>query len=175
MSSNKYRFKCAQRLACEAHTDQKYGDLPYEHHLQNVVDVLIRFGFDLHNEDEADILIAAWLHDSLEDTNLSLNKIEAYCGAEVADIVYRVTDEPGKNRKERKEKTYPKIRESEKAIQLKLADRIANVKNCIDNNSSLLKMYQKEHQSFVDNLKPYSKQTNTLQMWNYLENLIKGV
>lgn len=159
----------ARELAVKSHGEQKYGNEPYEFHLQSVVDTLKRFGFDSNNNMDAPLFIAGWLHDSLEDTTLSKYEIEKEFSSEIADLVWRVTDEEGLNRKERKEKTYLKIRESESAIILKLADRIANVESSLKFNKGLLKMYQKEQAGFSENLKQYSKNPKTLEMWKYLE------
>ena len=88
------------------HKGQMYGEeLPYTYHLAQVVSVLERFGI----KDE-DLLVAAWLHDSLEDTAATKFHLEVTFGNRVADLVWRVTNESGKNRKERHEKTYPKTK-----------------------------------------------------------------
>ena len=73
------------------------------------------------------IIIGTILHDTLEDTTLSYNDIKKAFGKEVAEIVYCVTDELGRNRNERKEKTYPKIKANWKATVVKICDRIANI------------------------------------------------
>src|SRR5262245_31138361 len=103
-------FEQARQLAIAAHGNQTYGDKPYEHHLRAVVDVLKRFGASLEDASTAPLLIAAWLHDSLEDTALSRAEVETNFGAEVTELVWRVTDEPGATRKERKPATYRKTR-----------------------------------------------------------------
>src|SRR5688572_4658584 len=59
-----------------------------------------------------EVLVASVLHDIVEDTSVSLAYIRQEFGATVADLVWRVTDEPGLTRVERKLKTYPKIRGS---------------------------------------------------------------
>src|ERR1700733_4754730 len=113
-------------FAIDAHKDQRYGSEPYEFHLMKTVDVLNEFGFN----DETD-QIEGWLHDVLEDNKsikpddiLSLGVSE-----ESLKTVEAVTQEPGKNRKERNAKTYLKIKIILKAIRLKLADRLANVRH----------------------------------------------
>lgn len=165
------QFENARLMALKAHGEQLYGDRPYERHLQEVVEILYRFGFRLENEADFPLLISAWLHDSLEDTDLTKAEIEAEFGAEIADLVWRVTDEDGANRKERKAKTYLKTRKSEQAIILKLADRIANVKSCLQNNQRLLQMYKKEQAHFSESLKPFSQSEKALEMWEHLEKL----
>lgn len=115
-------FKEAERLAIQVHQGQQYGNFPYEYHLEEVIAILTDYGFSPDNPDTAPILVAGWLHDSLEDTELRYDDILNQFGNEVADLVWLVTDESGKNRKEPKQATYAKTRQNEKAIILKLAD-----------------------------------------------------
>lgn len=158
-------LQAAQALAANAHAEQKYGEGPYTQHLEHVVSVLLRFGV----RDEA-MLVAGWLHDTVEDTDVTLEQIELMFGKTVADLVYRVTNEDGKNRKERHEKTYPKIQASEDAITLKLADRIANVEASIEmNDEGKLKMYSKEYAGFRSKLYNRGSHSN---MWRHLDFLI---
>ncbi len=120
---------------------QLYGNLPYTHHLQDVEDVLRRFG----EPEDSELLIAAWLHDIVEDTDVKIRDVEENFGEEVARIVAAVTSEPGVNRKVRNSLTYPKIRDAGAfAVRLKLADRIANM----ENGGGSLKMYLKEYPDF---------------------------
>ena len=159
-------LKAAQAFAIVVHEGQKYGKTePYIKHLAHVVSVLKRFGI----EDES-MLIAGWLHDSVEDTETTLTQIELMFGVRVADLVYRVTNEKGKNRKERHEKTYPKIQVSDDATILKLADRIANVEYSVEtSDKDKLKMYSKEYVDFRSKLyKPGSR----TKMWAHLDFLI---
>lgn len=157
-------LESAEIFAAAAHGDQKYGELPYVKHLAHVVEVLKRFGII-----DEDLLVAGWLHDVAEDTSTSLFQIEAAYGKRVADLVYRVTNEVGKNRRERHEKTYPKIAENNDAITLKLADRIANVESCIDLHDDKIHMYIKEHKTFKEKL--YKPGTHDA-MWRHIDFLI---
>ena len=158
----------AKEFAFEKHYGQIYGKdesiVPYVKHLQDVVDVLIRFGYS----DEV-ILNAAWLHDSIEDTNTSYNDIKKLFGEEVAEMVYAVTDELGRNRKQRKSKTYPKIMANEKALLIKLADRIANIEYAIKWESNLGDMYKKEQRDFEITLR---KQGVFDKLWDHLNGLL---
>lgn len=157
----------AKHFAEQAHGSQMYGDKPYVSHLSHVNEVLKRFGIT----DES-LLVASFLHDSVEDTEMKLEHIHVVFGREVSDLVYRVTNEPGKNRKERHEKTYPKIQASDDAITLKLADRIANVETSIEQNNPILEMYKKEHDAFRAIL---FKQGTHDAMWRHLDFLIGGI
>jgi len=129
-----------------AHANQMYDIYPYEYHLRETLKVAKGIALS------EDIQVACVLHDALEDTSLSYNDIKKAFGKNVAEIVYSVTDELGRNRKERKEKTYPKIRGSVDAVLVKLCDRIANVKHSKGYNERLFNMYVNEHSNFKNNI-----------------------
>lgn len=167
------RFEEAKRMACDAHQGQYYGDLPYYSHLREVVKTLVDFGATLGDSKTAPILVAAWLHDSLEDTSLTFKLIEERLGADVAQIVWRVTDEPGQNRKHRKAATYLKTRQDERAIILKLADRIVNVRASQHNNPKLFQMYAKEQIDFSRALRPWSNSQMALRLWKNLDQYLR--
>lgn len=134
----------AAEFAEQAHLGQLYGDKPYIHHIRAVVSVMTDAGIQ-----DGDLLAAAFLHDVIEDTAIKLEQVSQEFGLRVAELVQAVTDEPGKNRAERKRKTYPKVLSVEGAKTVKLADRLANVRSCsITGNGSLLKMYIGEHREF---------------------------
>lgn len=153
----------ARELAANFHEGQVYGRHPYTKHLQDVANVLKRFGLC-----EEWLLASAWLHDALEDTELPLERIQKEFGTEVAALVFAVTAEPGVNRKERNTRTYPKIKLQNMGVQLKLADRIANIEAAIAESPEKLKMYRKEYPAFREAL-----QTKGVadEMWQHLESL----
>ena len=168
MTSN--NINKALGFAIVAHKDQMYGDRPYIDHLIQTKNILLRFGYpetlceDLH--------IAALLHDVLEDTDKNYLDIKKEFGLDVAEIVYAVTDEIGRTRKDRKLKTYPKIACNLNAIIIKLADRIANVENCIRfKNYELLDMYRKEQLEFELGLNLIQHIT-IADMWYHLIKII---
>lgn len=134
----------ARGFALCAHQGQRYGKDPYIMHLDMVHDVGVEFGAT-HN-----ILVASFLHDVLEDTNVPAVALEETFGRAIALLVQAVTTLPGRYRKERIKETYPLIRQSGyEAVFLKLCDRIANVRACINTeNKSLLSMYETEHPYF---------------------------
>jgi guanosine-3',5'-bis(diphosphate) 3'-pyrophosphohydrolase len=126
------------------HGDQQYGEGPYIIHLTDVDGVLDEAGYSIY-----DVLrVAAWLHDVCEDCGVENFEIDKTFGPAVADLVWRVTNESGENRKERSAKTYPKIAGDQRAIALKLADRIANLRHGLKNHSRKGLMYVKEDPAF---------------------------
>lgn len=158
--------KKAIAYAQQFHQNQKYGKEPYTKHLEDVVTVLKRFGIT-----NSCVLAAAWLHDAVEDTPLTIETVKEEFGNDVASLVYAVTTEPGKNRKERNAKTYPKITAQHEAIYIKLADRIANVQASLGDNKDKLKMYHKEFPAFKKALK---QPDIANEMWDFLEELINS-
>lgn len=131
----------ARYYAAQAHAGQTYGVLPYTHHLQEV-EATVREFFGVSDEQ---LLVAAWLHDVLEDTDRKPKHIAEIFGQGVADLVVAVTDVPAENRKARKALTLPQIRKAgDRAIALKVADRLANVRH----GGRLVEMYKREHGDF---------------------------
>lgn len=146
----------AESFAVKAHAEQKYGSLPYKRHLEDVVVCLERFGFKARYAADSslieDLICAGWLHDVAEDTNASLDDIEALFGVQVRDIVSRVTDETAPTRSKRKELTYPKIRGHFGATVVKLADRIANVTASLVSSEAQFIKYADEQKKFQNGI-----------------------
>jgi (p)ppGpp synthase/HD superfamily hydrolase len=161
------KVEVAKQFAAVIHEDagQRYGDGPYSDHLEAVAKVLLRFDVI-----DRDLLASAYLHDIVEDCGVSLDVIKELFGEKVATLVSAVTDEAGLNRKERKAKTYPKIKALPEAVMIKLADRIANVEMSLKtSNERMFKMYRKEHDEFTVNLRTIGVCD---QFWKALDTLI---
>jgi (p)ppGpp synthase/HD superfamily hydrolase len=167
-------LKVARFFATVKHAGQLYSGVPYTHHLAAVEATLRRFGPSVHygavvsEFDAADevLLVAAWLHDAVEDTGTKVKEIAEMFGEDVAKLVAAVTDEPGDNRKIRKALTYPKIRAAGRlAVRLKLADRIAN----IEAGGTLSDMYRKEQEDFRRALHTPGENED---MWKHLDGLL---
>ena len=81
---------------------------------------------------DATALLAAILHDTVEDTETSLAEIESRFGSEVASVVAEVTDDWSMNKAARKNaqiENAPKL--SVAAQRVKLADKIANLRDLV--------------------------------------------
>jgi len=155
-----------RKYAIEKHGDQKYGIHPYSFHLDMVYEESLSHGLD------PVVSAASFLHDILEDTPVTYNDlVKEFGSTELASLVYCVTDEEGKNRKERKAATYPKLKGCLNAIALKLCDRIANVRACRETGvTDLLSMYQKEQPEFEAQLRTSDSHPS---LWAELDSLIK--
>src|SRR5690606_26659997 len=88
-----------------------------------------------YSSDE-DTVIAAYLHDTLEDTDYTLQELKNDFGGEVADIVETVSEHQGKT--EKKEKTWKERKEQyirqlnkggEAALIVAAADKIHNLRS----------------------------------------------
>ncbi|MFA6554746.1 MAG: HD domain-containing protein [Candidatus Paceibacterota bacterium] len=95
-------------------------------HIQEVADLVWASG----GSDEE--ITAAWLHDSVEDTQTSLNDIEKHFGKMVMSIVHGLTDlDEFKNLPlpERKRRQAERVRsESDSVRRVKIADQTSNVR-----------------------------------------------
>jgi hypothetical protein len=138
-------MKSAWALADRFHEGQMYGAHPYQHHLaQTVINTQTYF------PDDFELPIAAILHDILEDTKATVVDLQSAGIPEIViALVQAVTNQPGTNRRKKREATLPVIvRAGPQAIALKCCDRLANVDACWSSrNAILLRMYFDEYQT----------------------------
>ncbi len=103
---------------------RKYNHQPYEIHLKAVEALVATV------TDDMEIRAAAWLHDIVEDTEVTLEQLDALFGPAVAQLVYELTDvsRPGDgNRAARKAIDRQHLaRASARAQTVKLADLCDN-------------------------------------------------
>lgn len=130
--------------------------LPYEFHLRMVAQAakdfihLISDSNDGENSSRDNVTLAAYGHDLIEDTRVSYNDVKSVLGFGAAEIIYAVSNEKGKNRKERaNDKYYEGIRNTPGAVFVKLCDRIANVQYSKMTGSRMFEMYKKENPEFT--------------------------
>lgn len=129
----------AKVLASKLHANQRYGVHPYIVHLAAVARKVEQAG------GSPELIAAAWLHDSLEDTPITQDELRAQFGNTVADVVWAVTGE-GKNRKEKLASVIGKIANTPGADLVKSADRLCNTQACIDDKlADKARMYKGEH------------------------------
>ncbi|WP_029008112.1 HD domain-containing protein [Azospirillum halopraeferens] len=122
-------FTRALDFAAHKHIDQRRKGLraePYVNHLAEVA----RLVAEATGGDEPDAVIAALLHDTLEDTDATREEIEESFGPAIAAIVVEVTDDkrlPKGERKQRQIDHAPRV--SRPAKLVKLADKISNLRS----------------------------------------------
>ena len=137
----------ARNFAIKAHGGQKYGEFPYSVHLDDVAKIASEYGETAQ--------VVAYLHDVVEDTEVTPKEIEHAFGGLVSRCVCILSDEPGESRKIRKAATYQKMARisgpEEIALLVKAADRLANMRACVrSENEGFLDMYRAEHKVFRD-------------------------
>ena len=147
----------ARLFAIEAHGDQLYAGKPYIFHLTQVVNVLQEFGY----ETDIDLLVAGYLHDTLEDTKVVPAQIQTGFGMHVYEMVFAVSGF-GSTRANRTENTVTKLHNYPAAIALKMADRLANTRFSYVNSRQHLLTYKNELPLYADLFK-----TTNIEM--YLE------
>lgn len=102
------------------------------------------------------MLVAAVLHDTVEDTDITLEDIERDFGAEVSELVYWLSDksrpEDG-NRKVRKAIDRKHIKAAPvKAQTIKLADIIDNTKSISEHDPDFWRVYRHEKIMLLDSM-----------------------
>lgn len=150
ISENAYQYA----ITCHRGTNHLYDEfLPYEFHLRMVVNVAKNFLHFIPSEKQEIVLAACWTHDVIEDCRQTYGDVKEALGEEVAEIVYAVSNEKGKNRQERaNEKYYDGIKANKLAVFVKLCDKIANIQYSTMNQSKMLEVYEKEHSNFYNKL-----------------------
>lgn len=149
--------------------------IPYEYHLHMVAREVHR-----HVENKGTMLLigrqhgigllidVAYGHDLIEDCRVTYNDILANGAVEeLAEIIYALTDEKGKNRAERgSAEHYRKLVKVPGAAFVKFCDRIANVRYSKFAESSMYDKYKQEHESFLKKC-----WTPDIQQYNLVETL----
>lgn len=122
----------AASFAAKKHTGQTRkgaGREPYINHPLEVANLLAGVG----GVDDFDVLIAAVLHDTVEDCGVTREEIATRFGEIVAGYVLEVTDDkslPKARRKELQVEHAPHL--STGAKQIKLADKISNITDILN-------------------------------------------
>jgi (p)ppGpp synthase/HD superfamily hydrolase len=125
------RILAAAHFAAEKHAQQRRkgeNGEPYFNHLLEVAELIALSSPHL----DVELVIAAFLHDIVEDTGVTLHELEQRFGKNVADLVAEVTDDkslPKETRKQLQVEHTPE--KSPRSQTLKLADKISNLRAII--------------------------------------------
>lgn len=120
----------ASQYAAQAHQGQvrKYGGAPYISHPARVAGETAMLP-----DATEEMVAAAWLHDTVEDTDVALGDIRAVFGEKVAELVDGLTNPPktaGENRAARKAKTFARLAGAPDDVKrIKMLDRIDNLRD----------------------------------------------
>ncbi|MEY4238390.1 MAG: hypothetical protein RL339_991 [Pseudomonadota bacterium] len=119
----------AAAFAAERHRHQRRKDAaasPYINHPLALADILVREG----GVADAVVIAAALLHDTVEDTETTLEELAERFGPQVAGIVAEVTDDKDLPKAERKAQQVAKAAGKSLGAKLvKLADKTANLRD----------------------------------------------
>jgi len=124
----------AINFAAKKHSTQKRkgaDEQPYINHPLEVLNLLVNVG----KIEDYNVLIAAVLHDTIEDTETTKEEITELFGADVCGLVLEVTDDKSLPKAERKQKQIehaPHL--SNGAKQIKLGDKISNIRDVSENS-----------------------------------------
>jgi (p)ppGpp synthase/HD superfamily hydrolase len=117
----------AKKFAQEKHKNQKRKDgvTPYSDHLEGVVNRLKNLGVT-----DKDVLCAAWLHDIIEDTDVTFDQINERFGREVAVIVLSLSKDQNILKKDREIQYISQLKDASFQTKIiKLCDISANLKD----------------------------------------------
>jgi (p)ppGpp synthase/HD superfamily hydrolase len=130
-SASIQRILAAARFAAEKHASQRRkgeNGEPYFNHLLEVAELIAASSRDL----DVELVMAAFLHDIVEDTGVTSSELEKRFGKAVADLVAEVTDDKSLPKETRKQLQVEETPEkSARAQTLKLADKISNLRAII--------------------------------------------
>jgi (p)ppGpp synthase/HD superfamily hydrolase len=167
LNQNKDKYR---EIATRYHLDQTYDGKDYVSHLDSVYDVVKQHIDLIGDEYEIDInnlAALSYLHDILEDTEMSEFKLEEMISPEVKEMVANLYV----NKAKHIDDYYFKIAKDIHTAYLKLCDRIANVKYSVNNDTPksqrVLKKYRAEQpiiESYIqyDELQPMLDELNEL-------------
>ncbi len=125
------RILQATHFAAQKHSTQRRKNAAASPYIDHPVEVAFHLSSVGQVEDE-DILIAALLHDTIEDTETTREEIAALFGEPVASLVSECTDDKGLPKMERKQlqiESAPK--KSAGAKLIKIADKTCNLRSIL--------------------------------------------
>lgn len=123
----------AANFAARRHAGQKRkgaAQEPYINHLLEVAGLLAECIEGVEGQEgDINLLMAALLHDTIEDVEVKREEIEAEFGADVASLVLEVTDDKSLKKEKRKELQVEHApHKSPRAKMLKIADKTSNLR-----------------------------------------------
>lgn len=134
----------AKRLAKKSHQGQfrKFEDTPFVQHPIQVARILKSAGKKVTKE----MVAAALLHDTIEDTGVTSAQIRSRFGNRVAKLVKELTTDKEKRDKHGKAKYlgWKMTKMSDSALTIKLCDRYHNVRKIEETPKKFQNRYSKE-------------------------------
>jgi (p)ppGpp synthase/HD superfamily hydrolase len=122
------RILSAAIFAADRHSAQRRKGATAEPYINHLLEVAQLVSTAI-TEPDADLVIAALLHDIIEDVGVTKEQISERFGAEVADLVVELTDDKSLPQQERKRLQIVNApKKSARAQIIKLADKISNLR-----------------------------------------------
>lgn len=143
-------YQKALGFAACAHKNQKrkYTGEPYVQHCINVARLVAQYADACSSSVHYKIVAAAMMHDTIEDTDVTVAHIEEIFTPYIASLVQEVTDasKPGQgNRKVRKQIDREHLaKSSPEGATIKLADLIDNTSSIVKYDKDFAKIYLEE-------------------------------
>lgn len=126
-------LETAVNIANKAHSGQtrKGSEIAYIIHPMEAAAIASSILTQLDMYDE-NIVAAAVLHDTLEDTELTVADLKEYCSQKTVDLVLVQSEDKSKSWKERKQHTIETLKNSTRDIDVlivHLADKLSNMRS----------------------------------------------
>ncbi|MDB9524693.1 HD domain-containing protein [Oscillatoria sp. CS-180] len=119
----------ALHFAAYKHRYQRRKDVEQTPYINHPIE-LLRILFEDGGVRDPVVLVSALLHDTVEDTETTLEEIRSRFGADVAAVVEQVTDDKSQPQDVRKQLQIDHAADlSDRAKLVKLADKTANLRN----------------------------------------------
>jgi guanosine-3',5'-bis(diphosphate) 3'-pyrophosphohydrolase len=119
----------ALKFAAEKHRHQRRKDKEQSPYINHPIEVAERI-WNVGKHEDINVICAALLHDTVEDTDATFEEIEENFGHAIVDMVKEVTDDkslPKATRKQLQIDHAPHL--SQGAKHIKLADKTCNIKD----------------------------------------------
>jgi (p)ppGpp synthase/HD superfamily hydrolase len=131
MDRDLQKILSAAQFAAEKHAAQRRRGASREPYINHLIEVahLVSTSF---SQLDANVVAAAFLHDTIEDTHVSADELTERFGQDVTNLVLELTDDKSLPKAERKRQQIehaPKL--SVRAQIIKIADKISNLRSIL--------------------------------------------
>jgi len=153
----------SKEFAEKAHAgvNRKFSGEPYVEHPKRVAEIVKLYKKDSHALGH--LISASHLHDTIEDTNTTVEDLKELFHGLVVSLVQELTSDKEKIKEMGKTEylSHKMINMSSWALVIKLADRLDNVSDLKTSSPKFREKYVPETKTILNNLKKGRKLTNT--------------
>lgn len=129
--SDVVRIARALDYAARKHASQRRKGEAQEPYINHLAEVALLVA-EASGGSDADLVIAAYLHDTIEDQGVRSEELAAAFGADVVGLVTEVTDDKSLPKEKRKELQIAHAAQaSPRAKMLKIADKVSNLRSIL--------------------------------------------